>query len=64
MTKIVFNCNSTNYASALASAISGATVSVSGTAVTVTLSAAANSFVIEALSGGQVRVDSIAVYTN
>ena len=63
MTKIVFNCNTAAYATALAAAISGATVSVSGTAVTVTLSAAANSFVIEALSGGQVRVDSIAVYT-
>ncbi|MBE6131006.1 MAG: hypothetical protein E7183_04720 [Erysipelotrichaceae bacterium] len=60
-TTLVFTCGSTSYASALQSSINveGATVSVNGSVVTITLSAAANSFVIDSLTGGQVRVASI-----
>lgn len=62
MTKIVFNCNSINYATALQKSISGdgVTVTVSDKVVTVEFSAC-NSFTIEKL-GSQVRIDSIEVY--
>ena len=64
MTKIVFVCNSSSYASALKSSIasdSNYTVSVSGSNVTVTFTNAVDSFVISSLSGGQVRVNSLTV---
>ena len=63
MSSIVFNCNDykADYPTSLQSSISGAKVSVDGTVVTVTLSAAAQSFVIDQMAG-QVRVDSITVY--
>ena len=65
MKKLEFACGESKYATALMNSISvdGATVTVSGSIVTVELSAAADSFVIEALSGGQVRVASITVTT-
>ncbi len=63
MSSIVFNCNDykAEYATTLQNSISGASVSVDGSVVTVTLSAAAQSFVIEQLTA-QTRVDSITVY--
>ena len=64
MTKIVFNCNSSSYASALKSSIasnSNYKVSVSGSAVTVTFVKPVDSFVIASLTGGQVRVNNIVV---
>lgn len=60
---IVFDCNSSSYATALKnslSSISGITVSVSSDKVTVTLSTATNSFKIPKLSA-QVRMDAITV---
>ena len=65
MTAIVFNCDDykASYVTDLQASIAGADVSVDGTVVTVTLSEAADSFVIETLAA-QVRVDSITVYTN
>lgn len=62
MTKIEFTCNNSSYATALESSITSGNVSVSGSVVTVTLDAAADSYVISALSGGQVRMDSLTVY--
>ena len=64
MAKIDFVCNSDSYASALESAISGDSfvVRVNGNTVTVEFTAPVNSFVIETLSGGQVRMDSLTVY--
>ena len=61
MTKIVFHCNSASYATALASSITGA--EANGKDVTVTLSEKVNTYTIESLTGGQVRLDSISVYT-
>ena len=61
---IVFDCNSGSYATALKDSIgtvSGATVTVSDDKVTVTFATAVDSFTIEKLSGGQVRMDSITV---
>jgi len=46
----------------LASSISGASVTTDGQYVTVALPAAADSFTIAALSGGQVRMNAITVY--
>ena len=63
MTKIVFNCNSSSYATALKTSIgtvSGATVTVSGSVVTVTFEQPTDSFVIAKLSA-QVRVNNIVV---
>ena len=62
MTKIEFTCNNSTYATALKSSITSGNVSVSGSVVTVTLDAAADSYVVSALSGGQVRMDSVTVY--
>ena len=65
MTKIVFNCNTTSYATDLKTSIgtvSGATVTVNGKAVTVEFASAVNSFTIS-LTGGQVRMDSLEVST-
>ena len=67
MTKIVFDCNSTSYATAMKNSIgtvSGATVSVSSDKVTVTFTSALASFTVAKLSG-QVRLDAITVtYTS
>ncbi len=63
MTKIVFNCNTTGYATALKNSIgtvSGATVSVSSKVVTVTFASAVDSFTVAKLTA-QVRIDSIVV---
>ena len=63
---IVFGCNNASYATALVNSIpaaSGVTVTSSGVMVTIELAAAADSFVIESLTGGQVRVHEITVYT-
>ncbi|MBE6750502.1 MAG: hypothetical protein E7560_05000 [Ruminococcaceae bacterium] len=60
MTKIVFNCNTANYATALKNSI-GAAATASSKVVTVVLSAPTDSYVIAKLSGGQVRIDSIDV---
>ena len=57
--KIEFTCNSTAYADALQSSITGSTVS--GKIVTVELDGSSNSFTIENLSGGQVRMDELTV---
>ena len=62
-TTLIFTCGSTTYATALQAsiAVSGASVAVNGSVVTITLSAATTSFVIDSLTGGQVRVASIEV---
>ena len=63
MTKIVFNCNSSSYATALKNSlgtVSGATVSVSGSIVTVTFDQPTDSFVIGKLTA-QVRFNSMTV---
>ena len=64
ITKIVFDCNSSSYATSLKKSIGdvgGATVTVNSDKVTVEFSAPVNSFVIKSLSDGQVRLDSITV---
>ena len=58
---IVFDCNSTSYATALKDSITTGTVSVSSDKVTVTLDGSSNEYVISSLTGGQVRMDSITV---
>lgn len=58
---IVFDCNSSSYATALKNSIKTGTVSVSSDKVTVTLSEAVDKYVIASLTGGQVRLDSITV---
>ena len=61
--KIVFNCNSSSYATALKNSIgtaSGATVNVSGSNVTIAFATPVDSYVIAKLSA-QVRVNSITV---
>ena len=63
MTVIEFECNTASYATALKNSITTGTATVNGKIVGVTLDAAADSYVIEALSGGQVRIDKITVYT-
>ena len=63
ITKIVFDCNSSSYATACKNSIgtvAGATVTVSSDKVTVTFSEAVDSFVIAKLTA-QVRMDSITV---
>ena len=57
--KIEFTCNTATYATALQSSISGSTVS--GKNVTILLDGTSNTFVIEDLSGGQVRMDELTV---
>ena len=61
ITTIVFDCNSTSYATALKDSIKTGTVSVSSDKVTVTLDGSSNEFVISSLTGGQVRMDSMTV---
>ena len=63
ITKIVFDCNSSSYATELKNSIgtiSGATVTVSSDKVTVEFSSAVESFTIAKLTA-QVRMDSIIV---
>ena len=63
ITKIVFDCNSGSYATALKNSIgtaNGATVTVSSDKVTVTFTSAVDSFTIANLTA-QVRMDSITV---
>ena len=63
MTKIVFDCNSPDYANTMKTSIgtvSGATVTVSSDKVTVTFTSAAASFTVAKLSG-QIRLDAITV---
>ena len=62
MTKIWFACNNESYAKALKESITTGTVEIDGKTVQVDLTAAADSYVVETLSA-QVRMDSIAVYT-
>lgn len=62
MVKFVAECSSSTYATAFANSISGASVTTDGQNVTVQLAAAADSFAIAALSGGQVRMNAITVY--
>ncbi len=65
MTKILIACNNLQYADALVASIptvAGVSVSQKISDVTIEFSEAVDSFAIETLSGGQVRVDSIGVY--
>lgn len=64
MTKIVFVCSSSSYATALKASITDNdnTVSVSGAEVTVELAEAVDSYEIASLTGGQVRMSSVTVY--
>ena len=67
MKVIKFTCNSSDYATALKNSIasdSNYNVSVSGSDVTVTFVNAVDSFVIENLTGGQVRINSLVVNPN
>ena len=59
MSKIVFDCNSTDYATALKNSI-GASATVSGDKVTVEFTELTHSFTVAKLSA-QVRMDSITV---
>ena len=61
MTAIVVDCNNESYAGKLVESVTGAEAVASGKAVTITLPAAADSFVITL--NAQVRVDNITVYT-
>lgn len=62
ITSIVFDCNSNSYASALKSSLPSDTrAAVSSDKVTVTLDGTSKSFVINSLTGGQVRMDGITV---
>ena len=63
ITKIVFDCNSSSYATAMKNSIgtvSGATVAVSSDKVTVTFTSSVESFTIAKLTA-QVRLDAITV---
>ena len=61
ISKIVFDCNSSSYATALKNSIGdSATVSVSSDKVTVTLDGSSTSFEIAKLTA-QVRIDSLTV---
>ena len=61
ISKIVFDCNSSSYATALKNSIgTTATVSVSSDKVTVTLDGDANSFEIAKFTA-QVRMDAVTV---
>ncbi len=61
ITKIVFNCNETKYATALATTIGEGAV-VDGKIVTVELTTPATSYTIASM-GAQIRLDSIVVTT-
>ncbi len=65
MMQINIQCNSASYAETCKNSITdtNVTVSVSGKTVSIALPAAADSYTF-LMSGGQVRVDSISVYTS
>lgn len=64
MTKIDFKCNSTTYADYLVASIPASDAPVkSGSTVTVTFAAPVAEYVVASLTGGQVRMDNITVYT-
>lgn len=64
MTKIDFRCNSTSYAAALLNSIPQTdNAAINGSVVTVTFISPVSSYVIASLTGGQVRMDSLTVYT-
>lgn len=60
MKSIAFTCNNASYATALANSQDGLTAD--GNVVTVTFETPTNTYTIESLSGGQVRMDSVTVY--
>ena len=63
--KIVFDCNSSSYASAMKSSIgtvTGVTVAISGDKVTCTFTTPTTEFIVKSLSGGQVRMDALSVF--
>ena len=65
MKTLVVNCRYEDNAQALltvANAMSGVTATINGTVVTIQLSAAADSFVIDSLSAGKVFVYDITIY--
>jgi len=61
MITIVVNANKADYATALVNSCTAGTATASGTAVTIVLSEATDSYTVS-LTAGQVRVDSITVY--
>ena len=61
ITKIEFTCNTDDYATSLQKSIGG-TATVNGQIVTVELATTTNSYTVT-LSDGQVRMDSITVYS-
>lgn len=65
MTRIVVTCSTPTYATSLGKSLetNGTEVSVSGAVVTITFSTALNSFEF-VLSDGQVRVNTIDIYTD
>ena len=63
ITKIVFDCNSASYATALQNSITDATVTVSSDKVTVVFDTPVDSFKVAKLSA-QVRIDAIEVTYN
>lgn len=62
ITKIVFTCNASKYTTALMDSIQDATAE--GNVVTVEFDTPVTSYVIEALSGGQVRLNDLTVYAD
>lgn len=65
ISKIVVNANNTSYATAMKNSVktTEGTVTVSSKAVTIVpANTASDTFTVASLSGGQVRIDSIAVY--
>ena len=63
ISKIVFDCNSGSYATAMQNSISSdlGDVTVSSDKVTLTLKTPSNKVVVSSLSGGQVRMDGITI---
>lgn len=65
ISKIVFDCNSSSYATAMKNSISSdlGTSTVSSDKVTLTLATPSNEVVVSSLSGGQVRMDGLTITT-
>lgn len=63
--KIVFDCNTSGYATAMKNSISSdlGTSTVSSDKVTLTLATPSNEVVVSSLSGGQVRMDGLTITT-
>ena len=63
ITEIVFEASASDYATALKNSVTATegTASVSGTKVTIIPASPSNTFVINSLSGGQVRASSVTV---